>query len=267
MMTDNPIVCNSPIAHVIERLRTSQIVSDPYPHYYLKHVFPEAYYQALLRYLPDIVHYQNLFEVTTLKLDHFRFRDQRDLNDGWIDTLPNELCSFWNSFNEWFLGPVMAQAVLHTFGEPLRLRFGEEERWPEVSVEAQLIRHKPGFFLGPHSDLHTKLVVVLFYLPPDESAKHLGTSIYRPKDPNFTCPDSAHYPFEDFVKVKTAPYLPNSLLAFERSDRSFHGVEPLVDHDVSLGNRDLIQYVLYDKPARQAQLNARRLEATKGAAE
>ena len=67
--------------------------------------------------------------------------------------------------------------------------------------------------------------------------------------------------------MKTAPYRPNSLLAFERSDRSFHGVEPLAEEDFVTCNRDLIQYVLYDKSARQAQLEARRLAARQGAAQ
>jgi hypothetical protein len=155
--------------------------------------------------------------------------------------------------------------VLDSFAEPLRARLGDKESWPAVSVESQLIRHRAGYFLGPHSDLHTKLVVLLVYLAPDESAGRLGTSLYRPKDTRFTCSNSAHYPFEDFVRVKTAPYKPNSLLAFLRSDRSFHGVEPLSEHDVTTCSRDLIQYVLYDKQAREAQLRARRLAATEGA--
>jgi hypothetical protein len=132
-------------------------------------------------------------------------------------------------------------------------------------VESQLIRHRAGYFLGPHSDLHTKLVVLLLYLAPAESAAHLGTSLYRPKVPGFTCPNSIHYPFEDFVKVKTAPYKPNSLLAFVRSDVSFHGVEPLSEQDVAACSRDLIQYVIYDRRAREAQLVARHLDAAKEA--
>ena len=155
--------------------------------------------------------------------------------------------------------------MLDSFAEPLCARFGEKKSWPSVSVESQLIRHRAGYFLGPHSDLHTKLVVLLFYLAPDESAAHLGTSLYRPKQPGFTCPNSTHYPFEDFVRVKTAPYRPNSLLAFLRSDISFHGVEPLSEQDVNSSGRDLIQYALYDKQARETQLRARRLATTEGA--
>ena len=257
----------NPLAPVIDRLYTSEISQDPYPHYYLEDVFPTEYYQSMLRYLPDSAVYQNLYAVTDLKLDHFRHRDQRDLNEGWTDMLPDEIRSFWIAFDEWFMGPELAQAVLQTFAEPLRERFGDERAWPEVSIEAQFIRHRAGYFLGPHSDLYTKLVVLLLYLAPDDSLAHLGTSLYRPRDPGFTCPDSKHYSFDDFVKVKTAPYKPNSLLAFMRSDRSFHGLEPLSEQDVATGNRDLIQYVLHDKQVRGEQLRRRRLAATKEAGE
>jgi hypothetical protein len=179
--------------------------------------------------------------------------------------LPDEVKSFWEDFDKWFLGPELASAVLDSFADPLKAKRGLENSRPLVSVESQLIRHRAGYFLGPHSDLHTKLVVLLVYLAPDDSAGHLGTSIYRPKDPDFTCRNSRHYPFEDFVRVKTAPYKPNSMLGFVRSDVSFHGVEPLREQDVNACSRDLIQYVLYDRDAREAQLRERQLAALKGA--
>lgn len=244
-----------PLDHVRERLRAARVEADPFPHYYLGRVFPEDYYRDLLAHLPPSEVYENLYEVTDLKLDHFRHRDQRDMNDGWVERLPAALQPFWRSFNEWFLGAELAQAVLESFG-------GE---WPEVSIESQFIRHRAGYFLGPHSDLYTKLVVLLIYLAPDNSAEHLGTSLYRPKDPSFECPDSKHYSFEDFVRVKTAPYRPNSMLAFVRSNISFHGLEPLSPSDVATGGRDVIQYVIHDKHVREAQLRARRVAAMENA--
>lgn len=248
----------SPLAHFVERLRTSEVVMEPYPHYFLEKVLPDEYYQMLLNSLPESAVYENLFEVTALKLDHFRHRDQRDLNKGWTESLPAELKDFWDHFDEWFMGPQLAQAVLASFAGQLQERFGEKEPGPQVSVEAQLIRHRAGYFLGPHSDLHTKLIVLLIYLAPDASAAHLGTSLYSPKDPSFSCPNSTHYSFEDFVRVKTASYKPNSLLAFLRSDISFHGLEPLSQQDVTTGGRDLIQYVLHDRKAREDYLRIRR---------
>ena len=254
---------NSVLSHFADRLREAEVSLDPYPHYCLEKIFPDDYYQELLTKLPTSNAYENLYEVTTLKLDHFRHRDQRDMNAGWTDTLPAEQKGFWDGFDSWFLGGELAQAVLQTFAGQMDAKFGAQGNWPEVSVESQLIRHRAGYFLGPHSDLFTKLVVLMVYLAPDESATPLGTSLYRPKDPNFTCPNSTHYPFSDFVKVKTAPYKPNSLLAFFRSDVSFHGLEPLSEGDVESSGRDVIQYVLYDKVAREQQLDERRLTAAR----
>ena len=239
--------------HFVDRLRSAKVETDPFPHYFLEHVFPDDYYRLMLRHLPASEVYENLYEVTDLKLDHFRHRDQRDMDRGWTDRLPIEQRVFWNLFNSWFLSEEVAQEVMKSFGR---------ESWPELSVESQLIRHRAGYFLGPHSDLYTKLVVLLLYLAPDDSAEHLGTSLYRPKQAGFSCPDSKHYVFEDFIRVKTAPYRPNSLLAFVRSDISFHGLEPLSEQDVATtAGRDVIQYVIHDKTAREAQLAARRLAA------
>lgn len=249
----------TPLAYFVERLRSAEVEWKPFPHFYIENVFPDDFYRSLLNHLPGTESYQNLFEITDLKLDHFRHRDQRNLGDDWTAQLPNDLRQFWDSFNAWFLGPDLANAVLDSFAEALHVRFGPRECWPEASVESQLIRHRAGYFLGPHSDLYTKLIVLLIYLPPDDTAAHLGTSLYRPKDSDFTCGNSTHYAFEDFIEVKTAPYKANSMLAFMRSDVSFHGVAPLSDDDLGSGARDLIQYVLHDKQARVEQLQARRL--------
>ena len=242
----------SPLEHIVGRLRSAKVDHDPFPHYVLEQVFPDDYYRELLRHLPASDVYDNLYEVTDLKLDHFRHRDQRDMDHGWTDRLPSDLQTFWTSFNDWFLSHELAQAVLESFGG--------RESWPAVTIESQFIRHRAGYFLGPHSDLYTKLVVLLLYLAPDNSAEHLGTSLYRPKEAGFSCPQSKHYAFEDFVRVKTAPYRPNSLLAFVRSDVSFHGLEPLSAEDVAnTAGRDVIQYVIHDKAVREAQLEARRI--------
>ena len=61
--------------------------------------------------------------------------------------------------------------------------------------------------------------------------------------------------------MKTAPYKPNSLLAFMRSDISFHGLEPLSETDVASEGRDVIQYVLHDKQAARGATLARSIVA------
>src|SRR5687767_2548792 len=131
----------SPYEHFVDRLRSAKVEEDPFPHYVLERVFPDDYYRELLRNLPAHEVYRNLYEVTDLKLDHFRHRDQRDMDHGWTDRLPAEQKMFWDSFNQWFLSEELAQAVMKSFGL---------ESWPELSIESQFIRHRAGYFLGPH---------------------------------------------------------------------------------------------------------------------
>jgi hypothetical protein len=57
----------------------------------------------------------------------------------------------------------------------------------------------------------------------------MGTSLYLPNDPNFTCPGGPHYPREQFSRLHTNPFLPNSMFAFFKTNNSFHGVEPVGD--------------------------------------
>ena len=114
---------SSPLSHLVGRLRETEVDTSPFPHFYLENVFPEQYYEQILRHLPGSEIYENLYEVTDLKLDHFRHRYQRDMTDGWTSALPPELQSFWNSFNEWFLSPQLAQAVLESFADPLQYKW------------------------------------------------------------------------------------------------------------------------------------------------
>ena len=87
-----------------------------------------------------------------------------------------------------------------------------------------LVRDLPGYKIPPHTDSTRKVITVLIYLPDMEMNE--GTSIYIPKQKGFSCKIGKHYSFEDFEKIKTMPFRPNSGFIFARTDKSFHGVEP-----------------------------------------
>lgn len=117
--------------------------------------------------------------------------------------------------------------------------------------EALLVQDYTTYSLGPHTDNTIKVLSFLFYLPSDDSHAHLGTSIYVPKDPNFTCQGGPHHPFEWFNRMHTMPYLPNTLFAFLKTHNSFHGVEPITDPEV---RRDLLLYdIRVSSPSGPAQ--------------
>jgi hypothetical protein len=94
------------------------------------------------------------------------------------------------------------------------------------NIRTQLCRDFGGYAIGPHTDGRKENMTILFYLPKDDTQEHLGTSVYTPKDRDFTCDGSKHHEFDTFNKVKTARYVPNTCFGFVRSDNSFHGVEP-----------------------------------------
>ena len=109
-----------------------------------------------------------------------------------------------------------------------------------------LIHDKTNYALGPHTDNEGKVIVILIYFESDlkESKNTLGTSVYIPKSPGFSCSRGVHHNHEDFIRVFSASFQKNNAFSFCRSDRSFHGVEKVMEQSVE---RKLLQYSLYGK--------------------
>ena len=111
------------------------------------------------------------------------------------------------------------------------------------------MRDRTTYSLGPHTDTPEKVLSFLFYLPPDASMAHLGTSIYVPKDPQFICRGGPHHDFAHFRRMLTMEYLPNTLFAFMKTPNAFHGVEPITEAEV---RRDLLLYDIRIMPPQAA---------------
>jgi hypothetical protein len=94
-----------------------------------------------------------------------------------------------------------------------------------------MMRDLVTYSLGPHTDNDKKLVSMLFYLPPDNAHPERGTSVYLPKDREFSCPGGPHHRRELFDLVATMPYHRNTVVAFPKTKGCFHGVETLVRDD------------------------------------
>jgi len=90
---------------------------------------------------------------------------------------------------------------------------------------------------------------------------HLGTSLYVPKDPQFTCPGGPHHDFELFRRVHTMEYLPNTLFAFMKTPDSFHGVEPITQPEVQ---RDLLLYDIKVAPQQEGVQRGATIASSEG---
>jgi len=143
----------------------------------------------------------------------------------------------------WLVGGAFSRVLTRKFHSYLVQRF--EGRKISLYDEALLVQDTTNYALGPHSDAPRKVITLLFYLPKDTSQQHLGTSIYVPRDREWTCLGGPHYQHEDFERLWTMPFLPNSLFVFFKTDRSFHGVEPVADPDT---RRWLLLYDIFVQP-------------------
>lgn len=204
------------------RIGAAPIRHDPFAHILVDDVFPAELFQAMRAHLPDDTAYVRFKDSGRVGADYSPHRAA--FAPAQLTQLNADARAFWGGIFDAVLAPRFTEAVAAKFSAELRLS-GEAR----ILTETCLMRDAAGYELGPHTDSPAKLVSLLFYLAPDETHPELGTSFYAPKDRTFFCPGGPHHPFELFDRVTTAPYAPNSLLAFPKTERCFHGVEPVDD--------------------------------------
>ncbi len=237
--------------HLVSKIREAEIITEPFPHFFVEGIFPEDYYREILHHLPARDFYKRWTDVGKVKLEQYSYRDQFYLEESWLRDFPAEIRKFWQEFSEWFLSAELAEQTMLAFEENVSERFGcNPEQWPEVFPQAIFLKHRDNYYIGPHTDIPSKVVNILFYLPEDEAYRHLGTSIYEPVEKGFEDDGNRHYEFDGFVEFKRAPYIPNSAFGFVKTNYSWHGVAKLEEDEGDLPKRNIIQYMVYDNPLR-----------------
>lgn len=212
------------IEHVIYKLMNAQLQLYPYPHFFVRDVFPIDFYYDLARAINAATDYS--------AEDDGRYHGRQFGRE----TLPSEIDGLRG-----FLTKRFVKASLTPFRAQLEERYGKEA--VPVYSDARLVRDGRGYFIGPHTDAPWKLLSLLFYLPRDFFLQGYGTSIYVPRDPAFTCRGGPHHDFAGFTRIWTAPFVPNSCFGFLKTGKSFHGVERITE-DVQ---RDVFLFNIYDQ--------------------
>ena len=227
--------------HLSYKVGNAPIQTYPYPHFFLENAFPSDFYAEMQAKLPDPEAMRPIAEVRPVR--GYKERFVMGFEDAALATLPEDKREFWLGLRQWLVGGRFANLVLHKFEEFLDDRFNRD---PKVDFydEALLVQDTTNYALGPHCDAQRKVITMLFYLPSDESQRHLGTSMYLPKEADFTCDGTKHHARAGFERLWTMPFLPNSLFAFFKTDTSFHGVEPVTEPDC---RRWLLLYDIYHR--------------------
>jgi hypothetical protein len=229
---------------VCYKIANANIRPYPYPHFFIESLFPEPFYQELLSFLPETACYQKLSE-TGKTSGTYDKRYIFPLEEEEFAKLSLPDLFFWQKFAFYLNHPVFINLLIEKFKKEILARFDRHFSSLKFLSVAELIRDYQYYSIGPHTDHPARVVTLLFYLPQDDQKRHLGTSLYQPSDSNFTCEGFKHHSFEGFINVQTMPYLPNSLFGFVKTDRSFHGVEPLQEEN---SERNLMNfYVRWEK--------------------
>ena len=226
--------------HLAYKVANADIKMFPYPHIYVENVFPTDFYTDILRNLPRPDDMHPIESVRPVK--GYKERFVLELRDEHLSTLPDHKNIFWKDLKRMLVDDSrFGNLIFSKFEAFIGKRFEGKQNLKFYS-ESLLVEDTTNYALGPHTDSPRKVVTLLFYLPADTSQAHLGTSLYIPNDPEFKCAGGPHYGREGFTRVHTNPFLPNSLFAFVKSDKSFHGVERLLDPD---SRRWLLLYDIY----------------------
>ena len=225
--------------HVLYRIFNAPVREYPYPHIYVEDVFPDDFYAELRANWPDSSAFKPLAETGRVSKGSYPERFVLPVTPEGIGTLTADRQPFWNEFAAWFTAQRFSISMIDKFERYVRVRLGDDMLRCTYSADALAVRDLTNYKIGPHTDAPHRLVTMLFYCPEEDTRQHLGTSIYLPLDPAFRCKGGPHYKFDGFKKVVTMPYKRNSLFAFFKDERSFHGVEPIPDKDFK---RDLMLY-------------------------
>lgn len=242
------------VEHVRSALAAAPMRLDPSPHVFAESLFSDAFYQRLLAEFPS-------HEDAFVRWDHggdpaifFGNYDRRlevNIPEG-LQRLTESQRAFWSGMSEFLCGPIFAGMLISTFHNVLLERFGDALEHPSFFEQRMrgammLNKHDPEYYLGPHTDRFEKIVTCVFFMPEREGLDHLGTTLYAPKTPGFTCRGTVHHDPAGFIKSETMPFRPNSAFIFARSDVLFHGVERLTEADLHGSARPGFQMQFWEK--------------------
>ncbi len=230
--------------HLAYKVGNAHINMFPFPHIYVKDVFPDNYYQRLQESLPDPKAMLPIEQVRPVK--GYKERFVLELNDKNLGPLSPEVRDFWKDMQNILVERGNFSNLVFTKFQPFIEQRFQGQPGLGFNAETLLVEDTTNYKLGPHTDSPRKVVTMLFYLPKDDSQSHLGTSIYIPNNTEFRCPGGPHHAREHFSRLHTLPFLPNSMLAFFKTDNSFHGVEAVNDPDC---RRWLLLFDIYVKEA------------------
>lgn len=172
--------------------------------------------------MPNINQYDKSDQRRTSNRHSLEFRRRINLTEN-ISTsqLNSEQLNFWKFLSNSLSSTEFASIIKKAFSSQLTHRYRTSELKTRTRIE--LISDLNGYEIKPHTDAPHKIMTLLFYFPETLEQTNLGTHIYEPRLKGFTEETGRQLKFELFTTYSEIPFLPNSMLAFMKTENSFHG--------------------------------------------
>jgi hypothetical protein len=214
----------------------AELRHEPFDHIYMDGVLEPETYDALLSAMPDRRYYHDLRHRDAVRNDGSSTRLRMYLYPELLWRLPAELRRVWLPIARALCSSELEAAFKNKFRSAVEQRFGKRAEKIGMYPVPILLRDQPGYKISIHSDVPTKAITVQFYLPTDESQRHLGT-IFHESDQGTGAEKTAQMPF-----------MPSSGYAFPVTQtKSWHSAAETSEED---GERVtmMVTYYVADSP-------------------
>ena len=221
-------------AHMERAILNAPYSASPLEHVLVGNVLPDEFYARLIVHNPfgyeDGVEWvsQAEAEAFATPTPYWR-RKQIALPKGLPAAAPQGLLACWRTLARAVQeGGWWVKLMTRRFPAYFAQRYGPlteaDDFADHFDCQQFLQRHEPGYSIGPHTDVPSRVVTAIFSLADGPGFEDYGTQLCLPNDRRFRSDGRMHYDPSLFQVTKVAPYAPNRLLLFTRPKHSFHAV-------------------------------------------
>jgi len=241
-------------SQIENKIASAQLETSPFPHLIIEEFFPDDVYTKIQEYNPFLSNQgkewmDKAASAQTSSRTPYFARKQINFHEQHLFNASPEQHAFWQELQDVFLTDNwFEKTVMAKYPDFFRLRFGdlvdEADFFSMFKREMFLQRHEPGYYIGPHTDIATRVFTCIFSFAARPGFEEFGTELLVPKDRMARCWGNDHYAPELFTVQKLAPYKPNNFLLFFKTRHSFHAVRDIT-HDVP-NQRYGMQFQFYE---------------------
>jgi hypothetical protein len=203
---------------LVEQMSTARVYTDPFNFYTHDKFFSDEIYQNIINNMPAQELYAPLYHLDSTD-DYGSKRYEFVFTKENISKLTIEQKEIWCPLVEELSSKEFRDVAFE------RLKYDLIARHGSLNIQSKskvlLYRDFSGYKITPHTDKHTKIATIQFYLPHDNSYENYGTCMYK---------KIGSRQYETVHKMK---FLPRHGYGFAvTEEKSWHGVEEIKEPNV-----------------------------------